>query len=154
MIKIVNGDILDAKENVIAHQVNCMGVMGGGLAKQIKDKYPEVYDKYKQLCANKPFKEDLLSSALICKTKDGKYIANLFGQYNYGKNAIQTDYMALKLSLKGLVRECLSLHHILEGKSIAIPYNIGCGLGGGDWNIVYKIIEEVFKDYDVTICKL
>lgn len=37
---------------------------------------------------------------------------------------------------------------------IAIPYGIGCGIANGDWNIVYKIIEEVFDDYEVTLYKL
>ncbi|EGL17721.1 hypothetical protein HMPREF9413_4472 [Paenibacillus sp. HGF7] len=38
-------------------------------------------------------------------------------------------------------------------QSIALPYNIGCGLAGGDWDIVEQIIEEVFIDYDVTLYK-
>jgi hypothetical protein len=42
----------------------------------------------------------------------------------------------------------------IDNDSIALPYNLGCGLASGDWNIVYKIIEEVFNDYDVTIYKL
>lgn len=33
--------------------------------------------------------------------------------------------------------------------SMAIPYGIGCGIANGDWNKVYKIIEEVFSDYDI-----
>ena len=38
--------------------------------------------------------------------------------------------------------------------SIAIPYGIGCSIANGDWNKVYKIIEKVFEDYDVTLYKL
>jgi hypothetical protein len=41
-----------------------------------------------------------------------------------------------------------------DNDSIALPYNLGCGLDGGDWIVVYKIIEEVFNDYDVTIYEL
>ena len=42
-----------------------------------------------------------------------------------------------------------------KGKTIAIPYLMGCHRGGGDWNIVYKMIEEVFDDSDceVLICE-
>ena len=44
----------------------------------------------------------------------------------------------------------------LEGKdlcrtSVALPYKIGCGRGGADWEVVYKIIEEELKDYDVEL---
>ena len=46
MIKIVEGNILDATEDVMVHQVNCIGIMGGGLALEIRKKYPEVYYSY------------------------------------------------------------------------------------------------------------
>lgn len=48
MIKIVNRDIILANEQIIAHQVNCKGVMGSGVAKSIKTAYPEVYNEYKK----------------------------------------------------------------------------------------------------------
>ncbi len=38
--------------------------------------------------------------------------------------------------------------------TIAMPYRIGCGIANGDWNIVYKIIEQVFNDYSVTLYRL
>ena len=41
-----------------------------------------------------------------------------------------------------------------EKLSVAIPYGIGCGIANGDWNIVYKIIEKVFQECDVTLYKL
>lgn len=63
MIKTVEGNILDAEEDIICHQVNCKGVMGAGLAKQIKSKYPNVYKDYKRLCAEQG--DDLLSSVQI-----------------------------------------------------------------------------------------
>jgi O-acetyl-ADP-ribose deacetylase (regulator of RNase III) len=47
---VVDGDLLDQKTDVIAHQVNCLGVMGAGVALQIKNKWPEVYEGYKNFC--------------------------------------------------------------------------------------------------------
>ena len=47
MIKTVNGNILEATEDIICHQVNCQGVMGSGLAKQIRSKWPSVFADYK-----------------------------------------------------------------------------------------------------------
>ena len=46
MIKLIIGDLLTCDANILAHQVNCMGVMGGGIAKQVKEKYPVAFDKY------------------------------------------------------------------------------------------------------------
>ena len=143
MIKIVDGDILQASENIIAHQVNCMGVMGGGIAKQIREKYPNVFDQYRKFFVNNKF--TALGKCQIVKTEDNKYIANLFGQNKYGRDKQYTDYDALKDSLFSL-KVSAKDHNM----SIAIPFNIGCGLAGGDWDIVYKMIEEVFHDYDVT----
>jgi len=144
MIKIVDGDILQASENIIAHQVNCMGVMGGGIAKQIREKYPNVFDQYRKFFVNNKF--TALGKCQIVKTEDNKYIANLFGQNKYGRDKQYTDYDALKDSLFSL-KVSAKDHNM----SIAIPFNIGCGLAGGDWDIVYKMIEEVFHDYDVTL---
>ena len=55
MIKIFDGDILNASEYILAHQVNCMGIMGSGIAKQIKDKYPEVFEQYRKFFVNNKF---------------------------------------------------------------------------------------------------
>lgn len=147
MIKIVQGNILDAPEDVIAHQTNCMGVMGSGLAKQIREKYPKVFEEY-QSYINK-YKFVTLGSFQIINVGNNKYIANLFGQYGYGRNKQYTDYKALEEALFSLKVCCKE-----NNKSVALPYNLGCGLAGGNWDIVYKIIEEVFSDYDVTIYKL
>lgn len=146
MIKIVDGDILQAKENIIAHQTNCLGVMGSGLAKQIRAKYPNVFEQYRKFFINNKF--TALGQCQIVKAEDDKYIANLFGQYNYGRDKQYTDYKALEEALFSLKVSAKD-----HNKSVAIPFAIGCGLAGGSWDIVYKIIENVFDDYDVTLYK-
>ena len=146
MIKEVKGNILKATEDVIVHQVNSIGIMGGGLALQIKNKYPEVYVKYKNLC-DKTLPENLLGRCQVIKCHDEKYVANLFGQLNYGRDKQYTDYEALKYSLMRLLNGRLKP----DNMTVALPYKLGCGLAGGDWNIVYNIIVEVFGNYDVTI---
>ena len=144
MIKIVDGDILQASEDIIAHQVNCMGVMGGGIAKQIKEKYPNVFDQYRKFFVNNKF--TALGKCQIVEAENNKYIANIFGQYNYGTNKQQTDYKALEEALFSLKVSAKD-----NNMSVAIPYNIGCGLAGGSWSFVYNMIEEVFHDYDVVL---
>lgn len=53
LTQIVHGNLLDIESGIIAHQVNCKGVMGAGLAKQIRLKYPIVYQAYIEwYCAN------------------------------------------------------------------------------------------------------
>ena len=147
---ILNGNILEARENIICHQVNCQAVMGSGLAKQIRNKYPEVYTDYYNFC--KTFdcaREKLLGNLKITICNDGKMVANLFGQFYYGRNLKQyTNYIALENSLKKLLKFINDTDY-----TVAFPYNLGCGLAGGNWNIVYNIIDNVFKNKIVSIYK-
>lgn len=153
MINIKEENILNATEDIICQQVNCRGVMGSGLAIQIKEKYPEVYEEYKHICCNlKP--EQLLGLAQIVDCKDGKSICNIFGQLDYGVKTQQTSYSALWNGLDSIFNTIKS-YGKHNKKSVAIPYRIGCGLGGGDWDVVYKIIEASANSYgcDTTIYK-
>jgi len=149
MIKIIQGDLLQATEDIIGHQVNCRGVMGSGVALQIKNKFPEAYHQYQFLCHSFSNRlEKLLGRCQIIKVGD-RYIANLYGQLDYGRNKQQTELNMLTAALAKLKeeakRECLS---------VALPYKIGSDRGGADWNEVYGIIDEVFSDYEVSLYRL
>ena len=85
---VLEGNLLDAPFQLIAHQVNCKGVMGAGLAKQIRDKYPMVYEKYKDHCQ----RGALLGDYIGCDTPDHHYIMNIFAQDGYGRDKRYTDY--------------------------------------------------------------
>ncbi|MEC2307759.1 macro domain-containing protein [Bacillus atrophaeus] len=157
MINIVKGNILDGTEDIIVQQVNCKGVMGAGLAKSILNKYPNVkkeYQSFRNFSLNKGLTDkDLLGLVNYVRVIDGKVIANVFGQVNIKKNRYdKTVYTKTEALTKGL-KEVKELSKQLN-KSVAIPYGIGCGLAGGDWNIVSKLIDSIFSDYKVTIYKL
>lgn len=132
------GDILESGADVICHQVNCKGIMGAGLAKQIRNKYPKVYEQYKDRCYYAV--GSLLGLNQYIQVEDDKWIANLFCQNNYGRDKCYTDYPALQKSLESL-KEDMGIC------TIALPYRMGCGLAGGDWSIVSEIIVEVFENY-------
>ena len=136
---MIDGNIFDCTENIIVHQTNCQGVMSSGIAKQVKERYPEVFNAYYHYCKTQELK-DIFGTALICQVSDYKYIANVFGQNTFGQG-LQTNYDMLKNALK-------EVHDFAKENnlSVAIPYKIGCGLGGGDWNTVYDIITEIFFD--------
>jgi len=147
MISIVYDDLLNAKETYIVQQVNCIGVMGGGLALQIRQKYPSVYRRYREYCeATKARK--LLGKVLLVPTDDGKVICNVFGQLTIGTERQQTDYAALSRAFTSLDRI------IPKNESVAIPYMIGSGLGGGNWNIIKSMISDIFNDRNVILYKI
>lgn len=150
MIKEVKGDLLQATENIIGHQVNCQGVMGLGLAAKIRSKYPIVFERYKQLVnMHNSNKEILLGTTQIIKVDENKYVANLFGQFNYGRDQRHTSYEHLFQALETLKQKVKK-----NNLTVALPYGLGCGLAGGDWNIVWNLINKAFEDYEVTIYKI
>lgn len=150
MIKHIKCDIFESGADCICHQVNCQGQMNSGIAKQVREKYPWVYAHYKQLCRNfQHRKEDLLGMVQGTYIDENTKILNLYTQLNYGYDGkCYTNYDALKKTL-----EYISTYY--NNKIIAIPYLIGCHRGGGDWNVVYKIIEEIFanSNCEVLICE-
>ena len=146
-ITIIDGDLFTTEANVICHQTNCQGVMGSGVAKGIKERYPEAYRQYRSLC-NKTFPKDkLLGHAQAVHIYDEKKtIYNLFGQEKYGYDGKQyTSHEALEKCFKYVVE------NKADGDIFAMPYRIGCDRGGGDWNIVYKMIEDIFVDCEVIL---
>lgn len=147
MIRIVSGNLLDAKEDIICHQVNCRGVMGSGVAKAIRDRWPDVYRAYKaHVHIHAP---ELLGTAFLVPINNHtQAIINLFAQNDYGTHKRQTDYNAFYNCLED-VRDSVSRHC-----SIAFPYGIGCGLGGGSWDVIYAMICDVLGDRDIVIYKL
>jgi O-acetyl-ADP-ribose deacetylase (regulator of RNase III) len=123
--------------------------MGKGLAKQIKDKWPYVYSFYHTYC-ERFLEPQMIGKCQLVSIGPDKYVANLFGQKRYGLG-LQTDYGAVAKALTSLKKKIDSKKY-----SFAIPYGMGCGLGGGDWNVVTAIIKQVFYDFDdrVVIYKL
>ncbi len=146
-IRLMDGDVTEIKCDVVLHQVNCKGVMGSGVALTIKQKYPEVYNEYVNFVKkNIGASSKLLGSVQLCKTTEGKYVANLFSQDGYGYKGQYTDYDALR---KGLVK----LNELCKGKTIALPYKMGSDRGGGDWNKVLGIIIECLTDCNILIVR-
>ena len=151
-IPIIDGDIFDCDADAILHRVNCQGVMGSGVAKQVRERYPFVYEQYHNLyLVAKAELKSLLGSIQICpKTKsytqnliDNQAIVNMFAQDRYGRDKRHTDYKALQ--------SCLSkVNDVFGGRSIAIPYKMSCDRGGGDWNIVDKMIRDTLTNCEVT----
>jgi len=147
MIRVVNGDLLEAGSPFICHQVNCRGVMGSGVAKAIRDKYPEVYTQYKRFCSQ--YKGDLLGRVQYVPTDTGKIVVNLFAQENFGyAGKCYTDYDALRKCLEEL------RDNIATSTEIAFPYLMGCYRGGGDWNIVYAMLEDIFAAHNVVLYRM
>ena len=113
--------------------------MGAGIAKRIKDKYPEAYAADIKTGAIGDSKR-LGTFSVAHSPRDDKWIYNLYGQFNYGRMARFTSYDAVERGLTKIAR------HAVENNvtTLGLPKNMGCVNGGGNWGIVRAIVESVF----------
>lgn len=147
MIRVVKGNLLDAKETIIAHQVNCQKKMNSGVAKAIREKYPVVFEQYLQT-------EPLLGAVYFISV-DGHYIANMYAQDMYGYDGQQyTNYAAFRQCCKDIVKVCELSKHMKKDLNVAMPYKIASDRGGADWDKIMDILLEEFTDVDLTLYKL
>ena len=150
MIKIIEGNLFDSKANIICHQTNTYGVMGSGVAAEVKNRYPHVFKSYRKDYEDGKLKLGYVNFSLA---KQGQIIANMCGQDKYGYDGKRyTNYEALQKCMNEVVNYAYQTYDIRP--TIAFPYLISCYRGGGDWNVVYKMIEDTFKDFDVEIWRL
>jgi len=130
MIDYMKGNILKSKAKAIVNPVNCEGIMGKGLAYQIKQNYPNTFASYKQYC-----KEGRLSIGRVhAFYENGKYIISLPTKVRWREPSC-LEYIDIGLDE---LKEAIVSLYIYD---VAIPA-LGCGNGGLDWNDVKPLIEQ------------
>jgi O-acetyl-ADP-ribose deacetylase (regulator of RNase III) len=137
MIETVQGDILKADAEALVNTVNCVGIMGRGIALQFKNAFPENFKRYKDVCERKELEPGKLFIFATNQFYNPKYVVN-FPTKQHWKEKSRMEY--IESGLKALIKE------IIERKicSIAIP-PLGSGLGGLPWEDVRKRIEKTFE---------
>jgi hypothetical protein len=145
MLKQIEGDLLAQPRGLLAHQVNLAGVMGHGLARQIRDKWPQVYAAYHA-------HDHKLGQCFLVEVQPELYVANLYGQLGLGIHGRKTHYGYLAQALQ-------SLHFCGRGADlpIFIPWHMSSDLaGGGDPEGTWAVVEELIMVLvpEATIVKL
>jgi O-acetyl-ADP-ribose deacetylase (regulator of RNase III) len=147
MIIEVKGDLLSHPEvQVIAHCANCFHTMGAGIAKQIKLKYPSAYEADKKTPYGDINKLGTYSWSDV-GGKQGesvKIVTNVYGQYRYGREKRHLNYEAI---YKGME----SVRNHFHTFNIGIIYKMGCRNAGGDWHIIWAMMESLFADSDTNL---
>ena len=133
MINYVTGDLLGATQRVIIHGCNAQGVMGSGVARQIRQRWPNVYEVY--ALRHRVFGLGL-GEIVPVATLDGRIIVNCITQDGFGRDGRRyVDYDAIDRCL-ALVNDRVQGW---EATEVAMP-RIGAGLGGGDWEVIEQIV--------------
>ena len=140
MIEFKTGDILAEEAEAIVNTVNCVGVMGRGIALQFKRAFPENFKAYADQCKQKEMRP---GRVFIFETGDvlfPHYIINFPTKRHWrGKSRIED----IESGLVSLVKEVQSL----DIRSIAIP-PLGSGLGGLNWHDVRPLLRKAFQQLD------
>lgn len=143
MIREIDANLLEYPVDGIIHQANCFNTMGGGIAYNIKNKFPEAYQAD---CETKAGDREKLGTFSLAVLPSNFHIYNLYGQYDMGYQRM-TNYNAVVTGL-----EKIRDHAIEAGLTkLGLPRYMGCKLGGGYWPVVAAIIDEVFGASDCPI---
>lgn len=137
MLKHTKGNLLDLAEagafDIVAQGCNCFCTMGGGIAREIRQRYPMAAE-----ADNKTLKGDYCKLGNWTAAFTGQFlIVNAYTQYNMSKGSDVFEYGAFQLILHKLA-------FVYPGKRFGLPY-IGCGLAGGEQDTIVDMIERFAK---------
>lgn len=140
MITYTKGNILASRAQTITCPVNCVGVMGKGLALEFKQTFSGLLGAYAEACRTERLR---IGRPWIYKVNDAKEVL-CFPTKDHWKKPSTLEYV--KFGLLGLLQiyEQEGIH------SLAIP-PLGCGLGGLEWSQVKPLIEEYLGDLTIGV---
>ena len=146
MIQFKSGDIFAEDAEALVNPVNCVGVMGGGLALQFKTRYPDNLRAYAEACGADAVRPGRMLMFETNMTANPRYIVNFPTKRHWRDDSRIEDIEAGLADLARIIRD-------LDIRSIAIPA-LGCGLGGLPWNAVRNQIEDAlgkFNDVEIIV---
>ncbi len=140
MIRFTTGDILAEDTEALVNTVNCVGVMGRGIALQFKKAYPENFLAYAEACKRGEVEPGRLFVFETGALANPRYIINFPTKRHWRGNSRIEDIDAGLASLVEVIRE-------RDIRSVAIP-SLGSGLGGLDWSGVRPRIERALSGFN------
>lgn len=139
MIEYIEGDIFDSPAQVIVNTVNTVGVMGKGIALAFKQRYPDMFERYKTAC-----EKHLLSIGKLMLFYEPDHWLLLFPTKENWRNPSKLEFIE-----KGLMK-FVNTYAEKSITSIAFP-RLGCGNGELDWNAVQPLMEKYLKPLPIDV---
>lgn len=143
MIETRYGNALDVQTGIIVHGCNCQGVMGAGIALEIKNRFPEAFHEYERVHRSRGLK---LGEICFAEVSPNKFIINANTQEGYSRVGRQVSYDAIADCFTEVVKFAKTIEKHRGQKLEVIFPMIGAGLGGGDWKVISAIIDAVVPD--------
>jgi O-acetyl-ADP-ribose deacetylase (regulator of RNase III) len=144
MIELTEGNLLQDDVEALVNTVNCVGVMGKGIALQFKLAFPENYKEYRKVCDSKNLRVGQMFIHSTGRMINPKYIINFPTKRHWRAKSSIEDVRA---GLHSLIQEVKRLGIT----SVAVP-PLGCGNGQLQWSAVRPLIEEFFAEVpDVSV---
>ena len=137
MIKLIQGDILKADAEALVNTVNCVGVMGRGVALQFRKAFPTNFKVYKAACKDNQVKPGKMFVCDLNRLYNPRFIINFPTKRHWQGKSCMEDIRSGLSDLIDFVQQ-------QKIRSIAIP-PLGCGLGGLNWAEVRPLIIEAFQ---------
>ena len=149
-METVQGDLLElalaGEFDVIVHGCNCQCAMGAGIAKSIRDRFPEAYRADCATPKGEPGKLGKISHAQIVRDNVRFTVVNAYTQIHWRGNGIKADYDAIRAAMRSVKAE-------FGGSRIGYP-RIGAGLAGGDWQLIAPIIDAALDGENHRLVQL
>jgi O-acetyl-ADP-ribose deacetylase (regulator of RNase III) len=157
LIRRAVGDLLEYPGLThIVHQANLYHTFGSGIAKQIRERFPAAYSADLSTKHGDMSKLGSFSMAMISPS-DCRVVINMYSQVGISSTDRTTDYGYMEKSFMA-IRDWLDQENLSDGNDVVLgmPYRIGCGLAGGDWDRVSSLIVSIFSraSFDTVICHL
>jgi O-acetyl-ADP-ribose deacetylase (regulator of RNase III) len=158
-LNIVNGDLFFSRHQTITISVNCVGVMGKGIASRAKYQFPDVYVRYQDDCRSKKIRlgkpslykrevsydTELADEPLTLKNANHETWFLLFATKDHWRN--DSDINGIEEGLKWILKK-----YKKEGiESLALPA-LGCGLGNLKWENVGPLMCKYLSQLDIPAC--
>ena len=175
-MKYMIGDLLLIQKGIIAHQTNLYGVMGAGIASYLSKQYPLLESAYSDYCFDglaklgdvfsfpvNGFRYDFKLGAFKPDPNTELIIANCFSQKkvclkcaegkNISKGIPVMDSKIEPLTEYNALKTCFDIIYLNNPTAtLYVPFLYGCGIAGGDWEIVKKIFEKYPGNLNV-VCR-
>jgi O-acetyl-ADP-ribose deacetylase (regulator of RNase III) len=147
IMRILKGDLLklaiEGRFDAIVHGANCQCVMGAGIAKAIRETFPEAYEADLATPKGARTKLGTISCGEVRRGGRLLWVDNAYTQFHYRGIGVRVDYDAVRSALR-LVKQRFG------GRRIGYP-KIGAGLARGDWTVLARIIEEELEGEDHAV---